>query len=79
MSWARSVKEWNSVQFFKDDLYGIPKKGGIYYDDVKEIMDKSKHRRDVAAMMGRKIEEEQPLTKKTEEAPPPLKKKGGRG
>lgn len=53
MSWAKAVKEWNSVQFFKDDLYGIPRKGGAYYDDVKEIMERSKHKKDVDKMMGK--------------------------
>lgn len=56
MSWAQAVKQWNSVQFFKDDLYGIPRKGGIYYDDVKEIMDASKFKKDVAKMMGKEPE-----------------------
>lgn len=63
MSWAKAVKEWNSVQFFKEDLYGIPRKGGIYYDDVKEIMERSKHKKDVEKMMGKepvKIETIQP-------------------
>lgn len=56
MSWAKAVKEWNSGQIFRDDMYGIPKKGGDYYDDVKEIMDKSKHKKDVEKMMGKKEE-----------------------
>lgn len=69
MSWARAVKEWNSVQFFKEDLYGIPRKGGAYYDDVKAIMDASKHKNDVEKMMGKapepvKIETIQPPTSK---------------
>lgn len=63
MRWATAVKEWNSVQFFKDDLYGIPKKGGIYYDDVKEIMAQSKHAKTVEKMMGK---EEPPKEKPAE-------------
>jgi hypothetical protein len=56
MRWATAVKEWNSVQFFKDDLYGIPKKGGEYYDEVKAIMDASKFKKDVNTMMGKPAE-----------------------
>lgn len=38
LSWAKSVSLWNKMQPWHDDLYGIPKKGGDYYDEVKEIM-----------------------------------------
>ena len=56
MRWAQAVKEWNSIQFFKEDLYGIPKKGGEYYDDVKAIMEGSKYKKDVEKMMGKSNE-----------------------
>jgi PIN domain nuclease of toxin-antitoxin system len=58
MLWAKAVKEWNSGQVFRDDMYGIPKKGGDYYDDVKEIMENSKHAKDVTKMMGKKVSPE---------------------
>lgn len=53
MSWARTVSEWNKEQFWKDDLYGIPKKGGEYYDEVKAMMAGSTHRQQVKQMMGK--------------------------
>lgn len=63
MSWARAVKEWNSGQIFRDDMYGIPKKGGDYYDDVKEIMERSTFKKTVTKMMGKKEEEPKPEPK----------------
>lgn len=36
-TWAGAVKEWNRHQAFKDELYGIPRKGGKFYDEVFEI------------------------------------------
>lgn len=53
MSWARAVSEWNKGQIWKDDLYGIPKKGGEYYADVKEMMEDSTHKKTVDKMMGK--------------------------
>jgi len=77
MRWAEAVKEWNSIQFFKEDLYGIPKKGGQYYDDVKEIMDSSKYKKDVEKMMGKstappKIDTQVSSEAKVEEKKEPL-------
>tara|TARA_R110000868_G_scaffold1210_1_gene9225 strand:- start:45 stop:635 length:591 start_codon:yes stop_codon:yes gene_type:complete len=37
-NWASAVKEWNNHQAFKNDLYGIPRKGGEFYDEVYQIM-----------------------------------------
>jgi len=36
-TWAGAVKEWNRHQAFKDELYGIPRKGGEFYDEVYEL------------------------------------------
>ena len=36
-TWAGAVKEWNKHQEFRNDLYGIPKKGGAFYDQVFEL------------------------------------------
>ena len=36
-TWAGAVKEWNKHQAFKDELYGIPRKGGKFYDEVFEM------------------------------------------
>lgn len=54
MSWARAVSDWNKGQFWKDDLYGIPKKGGEYYDDVKAMMENSTYKKTVDKMMGKR-------------------------
>ena len=67
MRWVDAVKEWNSGQPFKDDLYGIPKRGGDYYDDVKAIMESSKHKKNVETMMGKKPEPEPEPVKKIED------------
>ena len=36
-TWAGAVKDWNKHQIFKDELYGIPKKGSTFYDEVFEM------------------------------------------
>ena len=36
-TWAGAVKDWNMNQAFKDELYGIPKKGSSFYDEVFEL------------------------------------------
>jgi len=36
-TWAGAVKEWNKHQAFKDELYGIPRKGSSFYDEVFEM------------------------------------------
>jgi hypothetical protein len=36
-TWAGAVKEWNRHQAFRDELYGIPKKGSYFYDEVFEL------------------------------------------
>jgi hypothetical protein len=36
LSWAAFVAKWNSHQTFHHDIYAIPKKGGITYEEVKE-------------------------------------------
>ena len=38
LSWAKAVSMWNKMQPWHEDLYGIPRKNGDYYDEVKEIM-----------------------------------------
>ena len=38
MRWAAAVSEWNKGQPFRDDLYAIPKKGGDFYDEIRDIM-----------------------------------------
>jgi len=53
ITWAKAVSEWNKGQIFRDDLYGIPKKGGEYYDDVKAIMAGSKFEKQVQTMLGK--------------------------
>jgi hypothetical protein len=53
LSWPRAVSEWNKAQIFRDDLYGIPKKGGEYYDEVKALMAGSRFETQVQTMMGR--------------------------
>lgn len=57
MRWATAVKLWNENQIFKDDLYGIPKKGGIYYDEIKEIVGSTNYQKTVASMMGKPLSE----------------------
>jgi hypothetical protein len=37
--WAEFVSKWNSSQPFHDDIYAIPKKGGLTYTEVKELYD----------------------------------------
>lgn len=56
LSWPRAVSEWNKGQIFRDDLYGIPKKGGEYYDEVKALMAGSRFETQVQTMMGKKPE-----------------------
>jgi len=36
-TWAAAVKDWNTHQAFHDELYGIPKKGSSFYDEVFEM------------------------------------------
>tara|TARA_R110000822_G_scaffold265549_2_gene389453 strand:+ start:690 stop:1058 length:369 start_codon:yes stop_codon:yes gene_type:complete len=36
-TWAGAVKDWNKHQAFRDELYGIPKKGSKFYDEVFEM------------------------------------------
>jgi len=36
-TWAGAVKDWNKHQAFRDELYGIPKKGSSFYDEVFEL------------------------------------------
>jgi len=36
-TWAGAVKDWNKNQAFHDELYGIPKKGSSFYDEVFEL------------------------------------------
>ncbi len=36
-TWAGAVKDWNKHQAFHDELYGIPKKGSTFYDEVFEL------------------------------------------
>jgi len=36
-TWAGAVKDWNKHQAFRDELYGIPKKGSTFYDEVFEM------------------------------------------
>lgn len=38
LTWANAVSEWNKAQPFRNDLYGIPKKGGEFYDEIREMM-----------------------------------------
>jgi len=38
MRWAAAVSEWNKGQSFRDDMYAIPKKGGDFYDEIRDIM-----------------------------------------
>lgn len=42
LSWAAFVAKWNTAQPFHDDIYAIPKKGGMTYDDVKELYDRQR-------------------------------------
>jgi hypothetical protein len=37
-SWVKAVKHWNSAQSWRDDFYAMPKKGGEYYDEIRELM-----------------------------------------
>ena len=38
LSWPKAVKAWNGAAAWKDDLYALPKKGGEFYDEVRELM-----------------------------------------
>ena len=38
MRWAAAVSEWNKGQSFRDDMYAIPKKGGEFYNEIRQIM-----------------------------------------
>ena len=42
LSWPKAVKAWNGAAAWKDDLYALPKKGGEFYDEVRELMGQKK-------------------------------------
>ena len=38
LNWVKAVKVWNDHQDFHDDYYGVPRKGGESYHQVKRLM-----------------------------------------
>jgi hypothetical protein len=32
LSWPKAVKVWNGASAWKDDLYALPKKGGVFLE-----------------------------------------------
>ena len=42
ITWAKFVSKWNSTQPFKDEIYAIPKRGGLTYTEVRELFDEER-------------------------------------